>query len=83
MLAKYFGVKNHHLLNHLANQCNLIHYQLKKIPVVSKISAGMPIYAEENLIDYIYFATKNLSSNNRRIRLQVSGDKYGQTLSRR
>ncbi len=34
----------------------------------------MPIYAEENLIDYIYFATKNLSSNKEEFGLQVSGD---------
>ncbi len=47
----------------------------KKIPVVSKISAGMPIYTEENLIDYIYFATKkNLNSNKEEFGLQVSGD---------
>ncbi|WP_462131439.1 LexA family protein [Staphylococcus aureus] len=47
---------------------------VKKIPVVSKISAGMPIYTEENLIDYIYFATKNLNSNKEEFGLQVSGD---------
>ncbi len=34
----------------------------------------MPIYTEENLIDYIYFATKNLNSNKEEFGLQVSGD---------
>lgn len=47
---------------------------VKKIPVLSKISAGLPIYSEENLIDYIYFATKNLNSNKEEFGLQVSGD---------
>lgn len=47
---------------------------VKKIPVVSKISAGLPIYSEENLIDYIYFATKNLSADKEEFGLLVSGD---------
>ncbi|SUM33820.1 Phage repressor [Staphylococcus gallinarum] len=50
------------------------HYQLKKIPVVSKISAGLPIYSEENLIDYIYFATDKIDSNKEEFGLKVSGD---------
>ncbi|MCL9689353.1 transcriptional regulator [Staphylococcus aureus] len=47
---------------------------VKKIPVVSKISAGMPIYTEENLVDYIYFSTKNLNPDKEEFGLQVSGD---------
>ncbi|MDS3947911.1 LexA family transcriptional regulator [Staphylococcus epidermidis] len=47
---------------------------VKKIPVVSKISAGLPIYSEENLVDYIYFATKSLSSDKEEFGLKVSGD---------
>lgn len=47
---------------------------VKKIPVVSKISAGLPIYSEENLIDYIYFATNKLNSNKEEFGLKVSGD---------
>lgn len=47
---------------------------VKKIPVVSKISAGLPIYSEENLIDYTYIATKNLSSDKELFGLKVSGD---------
>ncbi|MBF2260843.1 LexA family transcriptional regulator [Staphylococcus capitis] len=47
---------------------------VKKIPVVSKISAGLPIYSEENLVDYIYFATKNLNSDKEEFGLRVSGD---------
>lgn len=47
---------------------------VKKIPVVSKISAGLPIYSEENLIDYTYIATKNLSVDKELFGLKVSGD---------
>ncbi|QUM68139.1 helix-turn-helix domain-containing protein [Staphylococcus delphini] len=47
---------------------------VKKIPVVSKISAGLPIYTEENLIDYIYFATNKLNSEKEEFGLLVSGD---------
>ncbi|GEQ05559.1 XRE family transcriptional regulator [Staphylococcus gallinarum] len=47
---------------------------VKKIPVVSKISAGLPIYSEENLIDYIYFATDKIDSNKEEFGLKVSGD---------
>ncbi|WIL68801.1 MULTISPECIES: S24 family peptidase [Staphylococcus] len=47
---------------------------VKKIPVVSKISAGLPIYSEENLIDYTYIATKNLSADKELFGLKVSGD---------
>lgn len=47
---------------------------VKKIPVVSKISAGLPIYSEENLVDYIYFATNKLNSDKEEFGLKVSGD---------
>lgn len=47
---------------------------VKKIPVVSKISAGLPIYSEENLIDYIYFATNKLNADKEEFGLKVSGD---------
>lgn len=47
---------------------------VKKIPVVSQISAGLPIYSEENLVDYIYFATDKIDSNKEKFGLKVSGD---------
>ncbi|WP_174831136.1 LexA family transcriptional regulator [Staphylococcus aureus] len=74
MLAKYFGVEKSSLVESPSKIVQLDTLPVKKIPVVAKISAGMPIYAEENLIDYIYFATKNLSSNKEEFGLQVSGD---------
>ncbi|WP_404803233.1 LexA family protein [Mammaliicoccus sciuri] len=47
---------------------------VKKIPVVSKISAGLPLYSEENLLDYIYFATDKTNSNKEKFALKVIGD---------
>lgn len=47
---------------------------VKKIPVVSQISAGLPIYSEENLIDYIYFATDKIDSSKDEFALRVTGD---------
>ncbi|QKQ06036.1 transcriptional regulator [Staphylococcus saprophyticus] len=47
---------------------------VKRIPVISQISAGLPIYSEENLIDYIYFATDKINANKEVFGLKVSGD---------
>ncbi|HDJ3131273.1 TPA: helix-turn-helix domain-containing protein [Staphylococcus aureus] len=47
---------------------------VKKIPVVSKISAGLPIYCEENLVDYIYFSRDKLNEEKEEFGLKVSGD---------
>ncbi|HDP2320727.1 TPA: helix-turn-helix domain-containing protein [Staphylococcus aureus] len=73
-LAKALRVSPSYIMGIEDEKPQLDTLPVKKIPVVSKISAGMPIYAEENLIDYIYFATKNLSSNKEEFGLQVSGD---------
>lgn len=47
---------------------------VKKIPVVSQISAGLPIYSEENLVDYIYFSKDKMSDDKEEFGLKVSGD---------
>ncbi|MTV23758.1 helix-turn-helix domain-containing protein [Staphylococcus delphini] len=73
LLADYFNVTKADLVEDKEKQA-LETLPVKKIPVLSKISAGMPIYAEENLIDYIYFATKNLNHNKEEFGLCVSGD---------
>ncbi|MGV3043472.1 LexA family transcriptional regulator [Staphylococcus rostri] len=73
LLANYFSVSKSDLVEDKEEKV-LETLPVKKIPVVSKISAGLPIYSEENLIDYIYFATKNLNSNKEEFGLQVSGD---------
>ncbi|CAC5510807.1 TPA: helix-turn-helix domain-containing protein [Staphylococcus aureus] len=73
-LAKALRVSPSYIMGIEDEKPQLETIPVKKIPVVSQISAGMPIYTEENLIDYIYFATKNLNSNKEEFGLQVSGD---------
>ncbi|HHR7780190.1 TPA: LexA family protein [Staphylococcus aureus] len=73
-LAKALRVSPSYIMGIEDEKPQLETIPVKKIPVVSKIAAGMPIYTEENLIDYIYFATKNLNSNKEEFGLQVSGD---------
>lgn len=73
LLADYFNVTKADLVEDKEKQV-LETLPVKKIPVVSKISAGLPIYSEENLIDYIYFATNKLNSDKEEFGLKVSGD---------
>ncbi|RIO56766.1 XRE family transcriptional regulator [Staphylococcus hominis] len=47
---------------------------VKKIPIVSQISAGLPIYAEENILEHTYIATKKLNANKEIFGLRVNGD---------
>lgn len=73
LLADYFSVSKADLVEDKEREA-LETLPVKKIPVVSKISAGLPIYTEENLVDHIYFATKNLNPNKEEFGLCVSGD---------
>lgn len=73
-LAKALKVSPSYIMGIEDEQPQLDTLPVKKIPVVSKISAGLPIYSEENLIDYIYFATKKLNSDKEEFGLKVSGD---------
>ncbi|MEB7460929.1 helix-turn-helix domain-containing protein [Staphylococcus borealis] len=73
LLADYFNVTKADLVEDKEKQV-IETLPVKKIPVVSKVSAGLPIYSEENLIDYIYFATNKLNSDKEEFGLKVSGD---------
>lgn len=73
LLADYFNITKADLVEDNEKQV-LDTLPVKKIPVVSKISAGLPIYSEENLIDYIYFAKKDLTPGKEEFGLKVSGD---------
>lgn len=73
-LAKALKVSPSYIMGIEDEQPQLDTLPVKKIPVVSKISAGLPIYSEENLIDYIYFATNKLNSDKEEFGLKVSGD---------
>lgn len=73
-LAKALRVSPSYIMGIDEEQPQIETLPVKKIPVVSKISAGLPIYSEENLIDYIYFATNKLNSDKEEFGLKVSGD---------
>ncbi|MGC7645533.1 LexA family protein [Staphylococcus epidermidis] len=73
-LAKALSVSPSYIMGIEEEQPQIETLPVKKIPVVSKISAGLPIYSEENLIDYIYFATNKLNSDKEEFGLKVSGD---------
>ncbi len=73
-LAKALKVSPSYIMGIEDEQPQIETLPVKKIPVVSKISAGLPIYSEENLIDYIYFATNKLNSDKEEFGLKVSGD---------
>ena len=73
-LAKALKVSPSYIMGIEDERPQLETLPVKKIPVVSKISAGLPIYSEENLIDYIYFATNKLNSDKEEFGLKVSGD---------
>lgn len=48
--------------------------EVSSIPVLSKVSAGMPIYAEENIVDYIYLPATEVKPGKDVFGLIVSGD---------
>lgn len=73
-LAKALRVSPLYIMGIEEEQPQIETLPVKKIPVVSKISAGLPIYSEENLIDYIYFATNKLNSDKEEFGLKVFGD---------
>ena len=73
-LAKALRVSPSYIMGIEEEQPQIETLPVKKIPVVSRISAGVPIYSEENLIDYIYFATNKLNSDKEEFGLKVSGD---------
>ena len=76
LLANYFNVTKADLVEDDSNEKNqtLETLPVKKIPVVSQISEGLPIYSEENLVDYIYFSIEKLSDDKEEFGLKVSGD---------
>ena len=73
-LAKALRVSPSYIMGIEEEQPQIETLPVKKIPVFSRISAGLPIYSEENLIDYIYFATNKLNSDKEEFGLKVSGD---------
>lgn len=50
-IANYFGVSLDYLLNH-SNIRNAASTSFAKIPVLGDVAAGLPMMAEENIVDY-------------------------------
>lgn len=73
-LAKVLNVSPAYLMGWEDQATSLDSLPVKQIPVVSQISAGLPIYSEENLVDYIYFSKEKLSDDKEEFGLKVSGD---------
>ncbi|MBT2852353.1 MULTISPECIES: LexA family protein [Staphylococcus] len=75
-LARLFNVSINDLMEKdLANekpQLNTL--PVTAIPVVAKISAGLPIYTEENIIEYTYIPSQMTKGGKELFGLKVSGD---------
>lgn len=76
LLADYFNITKADLVEDKDAKDKEVVQTLpvKEIPIVSQISAGLPIYAEENILEHTYIATKKLNSNKEIFGLRVNGD---------
>ena len=74
MLANYFNVNKSDLVEDKSTINSIDTLPVREIPIVSQISAGLPIYAEENILERTYIATKQLNSSKEIFGLRVSGD---------
>ncbi len=75
-LARLFNVSINDLMEKdLANEKpQLDTLPVTAIPVVAKISAGLPIYTEENIIEYTYIPSQMTKGGKELFGLKVSGD---------
>lgn len=79
-LADYFGIMKSDLIEeksakrarNLPSECSKIDFScLHKIPLLGRVSAGLPLYAEENIEGYTY---TDLNGENEYFALRVKGD---------
>lgn len=79
-LADYFGIMKSDLIEEksakrasdLPYECSEIDFStLHKIPLLGRVSAGLPLYAEENIEGYTY---TDLNGENEYFALRVKGD---------
>ena len=76
-LADYFGVLKSDLTEEYVPQLIPVEYNpTHKIPVLGRISAGQPLYAEEHIEEYIY---TELNGGNDYFGLRVVGDSVTKT----
>lgn len=58
----------------LLEEAPITQIQITTVPVLSKVSAGMPIYAEENIVDHIYLPAHEVKPGKEVFGLVVDGD---------
>lgn len=76
-LAKVLGVRSDWLMGFnvpKVERNSTTTIDVTTAPVLSKVSAGMPIYAEENIVDYIYLPTHEVKPGKEVFGLVVDGD---------
>lgn len=73
LMANYFGVNKSDLVES-PNVKPIETIEAKKVPVVSQISAGVPIYSEQNILEYAYIPAYLSERNKEVFYLRVSGD---------
>ncbi|HAR6083595.1 TPA: helix-turn-helix domain-containing protein [Staphylococcus pseudintermedius] len=73
LLANYFNVNKSDLVEDKTKQ-QIDTLPVTAIPVVAKINAELPIYTEENIIEYTYISTQMTRGGKELFGLKVSGD---------
>lgn len=82
-IAKYFDVSVDYLIGNtdvktddaiISNLTDIDNDKMVKIPVLGVIKAGIPMFAEANIIDYEYVHQEELMQGEKYFYLQVRGD---------
>lgn len=73
-LAKALKVSPSYIMGIEEDDLELETIPVKQIPVVSKISAGLPIYSEQNILEYSYVPSTMFTGGKELFGLKVSGD---------
>lgn len=72
LMANYFDVSKSELVEDKSTSFEKI--EARKVPVVSHISAGLPIYSEQNILEYAYVPAFMMLDGKEVFYLRVSGD---------
>lgn len=74
MMADYFKVRPSDITDEKVSGVPIETIPVHQIPVVSQVSAGMPIYSEENVVDHTYVASTLVKDGREYFGLIVEGD---------
>ena len=75
IMANYFNINKSDLVE---DKTTVDSIQITTAPVLSKVSAGMPMYSEENIVDYIYLPAHEVKAGKEVFGLVVEGDSMNQ-----